>query len=133
TAAFLERAGLPPEMLRRPGHELSGGEQQRVALARTLVNDPEVLLLDEVTSSLDLESEQIIESLIRNLNIQGLTCIWVTHDLGQAQRLDGQVWVLIGGRLEQAAPARALFTGERTPLADAFLQGRLRERERTAL
>lgn len=132
TSAWLERVGLPADMLQRPARELSGGEQQRVALARTLVNDPEVLLLDEVTSSLDPESGRIIEVLIRDLNGQGLTCIWVTHDLDQTRRLDSQVWVLIDGRLEQAATARALFAGERTPLTDAFLEGKLREKEGVA-
>jgi len=124
---MINQVGLPPEMLERPAQELSGGEQQRVALARTLANGPEVLLLDEVTSSLDPESTQIIEDLITRRNAQGLTCLWVTHDLEQARRLDRETWVLIDGRMVEDTSTRQIFTGDCLPLTEAFVKGKLRE------
>lgn len=127
-ALLIAQVGLPKEILKRSSLELSGGEQQRVALARTLANNPDVLLLDEVTSSLDPESVRIIEQLILDLNAKGLTCLWVTHDLEQAKRLDGEVWIIIGGRLIEASPARDVFSGKCIPLTCAFLNGALAER-----
>lgn len=127
-ALLIAQVGLPKEILKRSSLELSGGEQQRVALARTLANNPDVLLLDEVTSSLDPESVRIIEQLILDLNAKGLTCLWVTHDLEQAKRLDGEVWIIIGGRLIEASPARDVFSWKCLPLTCAFLNGALAER-----
>ncbi len=96
---LLDRVGLPG-FAQREVSVLSGGEQQRVSLARALANRPEVLLLDEPTSALDEESklgiEQLIESLVRDHN---LTCVMVTHDRDQARRTCNQVIVLEAGRL----------------------------------
>lgn len=123
---LLEQMGLPGEMLWRQARELSGGEQQRVALARTMANRPEVLLLDEVTSSLDPESALAIEQLVVNLNQEGVTVLWVTHDLVQARRLNGSSWILVGGRLVDVAPTSELFAGRCSQLTRDFLQGKLR-------
>jgi len=85
---------------------LSGGEQQRVSLARTLANRPEVLLLDEPTSALDEESKLGIEELIGSLvHEHGLTCVMVTHDRDQARRLCQRVVLLEAGRLVQSGTA----------------------------
>lgn len=79
---------------------LSGGEAQRVSFARTLANEPEILLLDEPTSALDEDSKQGIESLIREIAAQRtLTCVLVTHDLAQAARLAQHALVLSEGRI----------------------------------
>ncbi len=85
---------------------LSGGEQQRVSLARTLANQPEVLLLDEPTSALDEQSKRGIEDLIESLvRDHGLTCVLVTHDRDQARRICPRVIVLEAGRLVQSGTA----------------------------
>jgi putative ABC transport system ATP-binding protein len=95
-------------LLRRVGLEgyggrdvanLSGGEAQRVSLARTLANGPEVLLLDEPTSALDDATQGDVEALICDIiGEQGLTCLIVTHDTAQARRMASQVMVMEGGR-----------------------------------
>ena len=102
---LLEQVGLPGFSSREVS-VLSGGEQQRVSLARTLANRPEVLLLDEPTSALDEESKLGIEELIRELvRDHGLTCVMVTHDRDQARRMCQRVVLLEAGRLVQSGTA----------------------------
>ncbi|OAB76575.1 ABC transporter ATP-binding protein [Paenibacillus crassostreae] len=80
--------------------ELSGGEKQRVALARTLLLKPEVILLDEVTASLDMESKYAVETLLIDWQREkGNTFIWITHDLEQAERISNRIWFIEGGSL----------------------------------
>lgn len=102
--AALRRVDLAG-FLDRSGDDLSGGEAQRVCLARTLITAPEVLLLDEPTSSLDPGSTILLERLVRNLCGDGVAVMWVTHDLAQARRLADRCIVVLGGRI--ADPARA--------------------------
>lgn len=83
----LELAALPADLLDRDTAELSGGELQRVCLARTLVTEPETLLLDEPTSSLDDESVRAFEQAARELSATGTTILWVTHDELQLSRI----------------------------------------------
>jgi putative ABC transport system ATP-binding protein len=102
---LLERVGLP-EFAGREVSVLSGGEQQRVSLARALANRPEVLLLDEPTSALDEGSKLGIEELIAGLvRDHGLTCVMVTHDRYQARRMCNRVILLEDGRLLQSGTA----------------------------
>jgi len=104
-ASLLERVGLAGFAAQEVS-VLSGGEQQRVSLARTLANRPEVLLLDEPTSALDEHSKLGIEELIGALvRDQGLTCVMVTHDRDQARRMCHRVIVLEAGRLVQSGLA----------------------------
>ena len=101
-ARLLERVGLTG-FAEREVSVLSGGEQQRVSLARALANRPELLLLDEPTSALDEESKLGIEKLIGSLVMdQGLTCVMVTHDRDQARRMCNQVIMLEVGHLVQS-------------------------------
>ena len=101
-AILLERVGLAGFAAKEVS-VLSGGEQQRVSLARTLANRPEVLLLDEPTSALDEQSKQGIEELVGALvRDHGLTCVMVTHDRDQARRMCHRVIVLEAGRLVQS-------------------------------
>lgn len=94
-------AGLSAEFLTRNTSKLSVGEQQRVAIARTLALNPEILLLDEPTASLDPELTQRFEATIDNLmRIRDLTIIWVTHDMPQAQRVGDKIAILDGGRIK---------------------------------
>ncbi|MGH9184035.1 MAG: ABC transporter ATP-binding protein [Acidimicrobiales bacterium] len=98
-ATALEQAALAPSFLDRRAADLSGGEAQRVALARTLVTGPEVLLLDEPTSWLDAGPRRTFERLARGLAEGGVAVLWVTHDLAQLRRLADHVVVLDHGRL----------------------------------
>lgn len=93
---------IPESLLNADAEQLSVGEKQRVCIARALANQPEVLLLDEPTSSLDAGSAEKIEKLLLNLR-QGknLTMLWVTHEREQAERIGGRRLVLKDGRLEE--------------------------------
>jgi UDP-glucose/iron transport system ATP-binding protein len=102
--AALAHADLPPSFLDRPAHELSGGEGQRVCLARTLAAHPEVLLMDEPTSSIDERSTKVLEELARQRAADGTPVVWVTHDLAQMRRLADHVLVLADGRVVHAGP-----------------------------
>ncbi len=95
-------AGIPEDLLDAEAGKLSVGEKQRVCIARALANRPEVLLLDEPTSSLDLESATLIEELLLGLcREKDLTMLWVTHEQEQANRIGGRRFLLNKGRLEE--------------------------------
>jgi putative ABC transport system ATP-binding protein len=95
----LRRAALDPALLDRRAADLSGGEAQRMCVARTLVSEPEVLLMDEPTSSLDLTATLALEELARTLVAESVASVWVTHDLDQMRRLADQVLVVVDGTL----------------------------------
>lgn len=80
---------------------MSGGEKQRVSLARSLSLQPEVLLLDEPTSSLDSQSTQIIEQAIANYHQEGHTILWITHQKEQGEKLGNRRWILENGRVKE--------------------------------
>lgn len=102
---LLGRVGLAEQSLERRTATLSGGEAQRLCLARALAVAPEVLLLDEPTSALDAVAAMAVERVVRALVADGLTAVLVSHDLRQAQRLADDVIVLRSGRVEEAGPA----------------------------
>lgn len=107
-AHLLEEVGLA-DHAGSTVHHLSGGEAQRVSLARALANSPAVLLLDEPTSALDESTKRDAEELILKIVKQNaLTCILVTHDLAQAARLASRVMLLERGRVIRIAPAEAV-------------------------
>ncbi|MDI3469775.1 MAG: Tungstate ABC transporter, ATP-binding protein [Pseudolabrys sp.] len=110
---------------RRPARRLSGGEQQRLALARALAGDPAVLLLDEPTASLDPAATKTIEDVIRAVAAKGAKVVMSTHDLGQARRLGGDIVLLHRGRLLETGPAATFFTSPQTEAARIFLAGDL--------
>ena len=126
-AAAAERAaeaGLG-DHLDRPAQALSGGEKQKLALARALIRAPEVLLLDEPCASLDNAATRDIEAMLRRIRAAGTRIVMSTHDLGQARRLADDVIFLHAGRLIEAAPGAAFFAAPRTPEAAAHLRGDL--------
>jgi tungstate transport system ATP-binding protein len=121
---LLKRVGL--EHLRgRPARRLSGGEQQRLALARALARDPEVLFLDEPTASLDPAATKAVEDIIHTNAESGIKIVMATHDLGQARRLAGDVAFLVRGKLLEHSPAEKFFTEPATEQAKTFLRGDL--------
>ncbi len=109
----------------RPARRLSGGEQQRLALARALARDPVVLFLDEPTASLDPAATRAIEDLIRTIAARGIKIVMSTHDLGEARRLAGEVVLLHRGRVIEASRADTFFNSPRSPEAKTFLAGDL--------
>ncbi len=96
----LERVGLPASFLEREQDTLSGGEGQRACVARSLLTEPEVLLADEPTSSLDPDAAAGLERLALDLAAQGTSLLWVTHDRAQADRMGDRLAVVDGGRVE---------------------------------
>lgn len=110
-AGALARVGLPRDWLDRTGDDLSGGEAQRACLARTLLTDPEVLLMDEATSSLDFAATRVLEDLGRDLAAGGLTVMWVSHDLEQVSRIADACVVLEGGRVAGEERAAEYLSG----------------------
>jgi putative ABC transport system ATP-binding protein len=102
---LLARVGLQDQPLDRATVSLSGGEAQRLCLARALAVGPEVLLLDEPTSALDAVAAMSVERVVRSLVADGLTAVLVSHDLRQAARLADDVVVLRDGRVEETGPA----------------------------
>ena len=123
-ADLLDLAGLAA-LAHAPARRLSGGEQQRLAMARALAAGPRFLLLDEPTASLDPQATASIETLVRRAAADGVKIVLVTHDRGQAARLAGDVLFLHRGRLAEAAPARRFFDAPASREARAYLAGEL--------
>lgn len=113
------------EKATQPARLLSGGEQQRLALARALATEPEVLFLDEPTASLDPASAHVIETIVARVARRGTRVIFVTHDIGQAKRLASDVVFLHRGQVAEHTPARQFFEKPKTDAAGAYLAGQL--------
>lgn len=124
TDAALERYGLAP-IAERPARLLSGGEQQRLAIARAAALQPEILFLDEPSSALDPGATRQIEEMLLAMKAAGTTLMMTSHDLGQARRLADRVLFINRGRLVENAPAADFFNRPATPEARAFIAGDL--------
>lgn len=122
--SLLERVGLAG-LSDRPARRLSGGEQQRLALARALALDPDILLLDEPTASLDPAQTKAVEEIIAAAARSGVKIVMATHDIGQARRLGGEIVFLAHGRVVEQTPANRFFDHPRSDEARAFLAGDL--------
>lgn len=120
----LERVGLEPVAL-RPAKTLSGGQQQRLALARAWAAEPEVLLLDEPTASLDPAAKRDVEQLMAEFAASGMTLIFSSHNLGQVKRLASRVLYLEHGRVLADASVADFFSKALPTPAAQFLQGEL--------
>jgi tungstate transport system ATP-binding protein len=123
-AHTLDRFGLTP-LADRPARLLSGGEQQRLALARAWAMRPQVLFLDEPSSALDPSATRTIEEMVEQFSAEGITIVMTTHNLGQARRLAQDVAFLHRGRLIEHRSAADFFAGPEAPEARAFLAGDL--------
>jgi tungstate transport system ATP-binding protein len=124
TAELLELVGMRG-LGERPARRLSGGEQQRLALARALARDPELLFLDEPTASLDPAATKAMEDVIRAVVARGIKVVMSTHDLGEARRLAGDILFMHRGRVIENGPAAAFFNEPRTPEGRRFVAGEL--------
>jgi tungstate transport system ATP-binding protein len=123
-AELLALVGLP-DLASRPARRLSGGEQQRLALARALARDPTVLFLDEPTASLDPASTKAVEDIVRAIAARSIKVVMATHDLGEARRLAGDVVFLHRGRVVETGDAREFFRSPKTGEAKTFIAGDL--------
>jgi tungstate transport system ATP-binding protein len=109
----------------RPARKLSGGEQQRLALARALAKEPHVLFLDEPTASLDPAATKAIEDVVRAVAARGIKVVMSTHDLGEARRLAGEIVLMHRGRVVETTDAHVFFSKPGTPEARRFVAGEL--------
>lgn len=119
---WADRVGLS-DTLDRPANVLSGGERQKLALARAMVRGPAVLFLDEPCAALDGRATREIETLLREIVSTGTRIIMSTHNMGQARRLGTELAFVLNGRLHEFGPAPAIFDHPQTPELHAFLKG----------
>lgn len=123
---LLEDVGLAKDLLNRNVKDLSGGQRQKVSIARTLVNKPQVLLLDEITSSLDRTSLKEIEELIVKINKKyGTTIIWITHNLQQALEIGNYTWVMMEGEVIETGESE-LLNDPHSEKVRSFVKGEAR-------
>ncbi|HEU0290061.1 MAG TPA: ATP-binding cassette domain-containing protein [Burkholderiales bacterium] len=120
----LEAVGLS-HLADRPARTLSGGEQQRIALARAWALNPEVLFLDEPTANLDPGASRDIEGIIAQIHASGTKIIMTTHNLGQARRLGAEILFLYQGRLVERAAVEQFFARPQSVEATSFLREEL--------
>lgn len=121
-AAMLDAVGLSPAMAERYPHELSGGQQRRIGLARILLLRPRLVILDEPTAGLDLSVQASVLRLLDDLRGRfGLTYLFISHDLTVVRRVCDRVGVMYLGRIVEEAPAGALFSNPRHPYTRALL------------
>ena len=120
--AILDAVGLDASFRRRYPHELSGGQQRRVGLARILVLEPRVVILDEPTSGLDLSVQATVLRLFRDLRERlGLTYLFVSHDLSVVRRMCDRVAIMYLGRIVEVGETRRFFAAPLHPYTRALL------------
>ena len=120
----LRRAGLA-HLSETDARVLSGGEQQRLTLARALATEPDILVLDEPAANLDPASTAAIENVLRAIRDTGTPVVLITHDLGQARRLADEVVFLHKGRIMERTRAAEFFTQPKSPEAQAYINGEI--------
>lgn len=120
---LLEDVGLKSDLLERKVKDLSGGQRQKVSIARTLVNKPEILLMDEITSSLDRASKLEVEELISKINQKyKTTIIWITHNLQQALDIGDYTWVMMDGQVVETGES-SLLEDPQNDRVEEFVKG----------
>ena len=113
------------EIANVPARLLSGGEQQRLALARALITKPKILFLDEPTASLDPASALIIEKLIQEINVTGVRILFITHDIAQAKRVGQDIIFMHRGEITEHTDKVKFFTNAESREAIAYLSGEI--------
>lgn len=126
---LMSKASLPADMINRDAHELSGGQEQRLSIARALANQPSVLLVDEPTSALDPVITHKLEEILLQLQQEnGLTLIWVSHDVEQARRIADRVLMIEDGEIVRCDTVKKLLDPQHgDPHVLAFAQGQTHE------
>lgn len=120
---YLDIVGLDQKFLMYEARDLSGGQKQKVSIARTLVNRPDILLLDEITSALDQTSTYDMEHLIQKIKTDyGVTVIWITHNLEQAKKLGDYTWIMMEGEVVETGTSDILHQPQ-TAAAKSFIRG----------
>ena len=119
---WLDRIGLTG-LRDSPALRLSGGERQKLAIARALIRKPDVLFLDEPSANLDGHATRAIETLLQDTAASGTQIVMATHDMGQARRLARNVVFMLGGKVHEHGPADSVFNQPSTPQLAAFLRG----------
>lgn len=97
---MLNKFNLDESILKKDIKSLSGGEKQRISIIRNLIYTPDILLLDEATSALDKENARLVETYIRNLNLNGVTILWITHSLEQSTKIFNKRILMCEGKIE---------------------------------
>jgi len=120
----LDAVGLA-YLANKPARVLSGGEQQRLALARAWALRPEVMFLDEPTANLDPGATREVESIVARIHASGTKIVMTTHNLGQARRLGDEILFISGGRLVERTPVERFFAKPESAEAAAFVKGEL--------
>ncbi|USQ77374.1 ABC transporter ATP-binding protein [Ornithinimicrobium cryptoxanthini] len=119
---LMDLVGLPQRFLDRYPHELSGGQRQRVCIARALAADPELLILDEATASLDVSVQSQIMNLLRQLQDEmGLSYLFISHDLASVEHMSDRVLVLYLGRIMERSPRESLYVSPGHPYTQALI------------
>jgi putative ABC transport system ATP-binding protein len=127
---MLPRLGLDHLDVSKSAELLSGGEKQRISLLRSLLLHPTVLLLDEITASLDRGSKEMVEEVLREWHHQeGATMLWVTHDLEQAQQMSSSVWFMGDGTLLENSETAAFFEQPTTELAQIYIKAPIKKEQ----
>ncbi len=119
---WAERIGLS-QFLDQPAPQLSGGEKQKLALARALIRTPQILFLDEPCANLDGRATREIETILKDAQASGTRILMATHDIGQAKRLADEVVFLMHGKIIESAAAATFFAGPASPQAAQLLKG----------
>ena len=119
---MMDKVGLDPGWINRYPHELSGGQNQRVGIARAMIVEPRLVICDEAVSALDVSIQAQIVALIRQLQAEtGLSLIFISHDLSVVRQLSHRVMVLYLGQVVEMAEAGALYEDPRHPYTRALL------------
>jgi len=119
---IMEKVKLQPSYVNRFPYELSGGEKQRVAMARALINNPDFLLADEPVSGVDVSIRSQILNLIKDLiNEMRLTCLFISHDLSVIEYMSDRIGVMYVGKLVELAPVETLYDNPQHPYTEALL------------